>query len=177
MHVDKAFGACPLVQIVDVLRDQQKISRPAPFQLGKRQMRWIWNDGAYCSAARVIKVMNQRRVTCKGLGCGDVFDPMSLPQPIGGPEGRDPAVRRHTRARQDYQGWTVLLWCSNHISISLLTLLSAATAATIRDSMYSHAIGIEPADIDHMGHVNNSVYLRWVQEAVVRYWEIGRAHV
>ena len=28
-----------------------------------------------------------------------------------------------------------------------------------------------PDDIDHMGHVNNSVYLKWVQEAVVRYWE------
>ncbi len=37
--------------------------------------------------------------------------------------------------------------------------------------MYRHAIGIEPADIDHMGHVNNSVYLKWVQEAVVQYWE------
>jgi acyl-CoA thioester hydrolase len=37
--------------------------------------------------------------------------------------------------------------------------------------MYRHSIGIDPADIDHMGHVNNSVYLRWVQEAVVRYWE------
>jgi len=37
--------------------------------------------------------------------------------------------------------------------------------------MYRHAIAIEPADIDHMGHVNNAVYLRWVQEAVVRYWE------
>ena len=37
--------------------------------------------------------------------------------------------------------------------------------------MYRHSIGIEPADIDHMGHVNNSVYLKWVQEAVVRYWE------
>ncbi len=36
---------------------------------------------------------------------------------------------------------------------------------------YRHAITIEPADIDHMGHVNNAVYLRWVQEAVVRYWE------
>ena len=36
---------------------------------------------------------------------------------------------------------------------------------------YHHPIGIEPADIDHMGHVNNSVYLKWVQEAVVRYWE------
>jgi acyl-CoA thioester hydrolase len=38
-------------------------------------------------------------------------------------------------------------------------------------NMYRHAIGIRPADIDHMGHVNNSVYLQWVQEAVVRYWE------
>jgi acyl-CoA thioester hydrolase len=37
--------------------------------------------------------------------------------------------------------------------------------------MYRHPIGIVPADIDHMGHVNNSVYLKWVQEAVVRYWE------
>ncbi|MBB3764033.1 acyl-CoA thioesterase [Sphingomicrobium lutaoense] len=36
---------------------------------------------------------------------------------------------------------------------------------------YHHPIGIEAGDIDHMGHVNNSVYLQWVQEAVVRYWE------
>ena len=38
-------------------------------------------------------------------------------------------------------------------------------------SAYHHKIGIVPDDIDHMGHVNNSVYLKWVQEAVVRYWE------
>lgn len=37
--------------------------------------------------------------------------------------------------------------------------------------MYRHPITIDAADIDHMGHVNNAVYLRWVQEAVVRYWE------
>jgi len=37
--------------------------------------------------------------------------------------------------------------------------------------MFRHEIGILPADIDHMGHVNNSVYLRWVQDAVVAYWE------
>ena len=36
---------------------------------------------------------------------------------------------------------------------------------------YHYPIGILPADIDHMGHVNNSVYLKWVQDAVVRYWE------
>ena len=38
--------------------------------------------------------------------------------------------------------------------------------------MFRHAVRIGPADIDHMGHVNNSVYLRWVQEAVVSYWEL-----
>jgi acyl-CoA thioester hydrolase len=37
--------------------------------------------------------------------------------------------------------------------------------------MHRHAIAIEPADIDFMGHVNNSVYLRWVQDAVVSYWQ------
>ena len=36
---------------------------------------------------------------------------------------------------------------------------------------FQHPIGIRADDIDHMGHVNNSVYLKWVQEAVVRYWE------
>ncbi len=37
-------------------------------------------------------------------------------------------------------------------------------------SKFSHSIAIEPADIDHMGHVNNAVYLRWVQDAVIGYW-------
>lgn len=36
---------------------------------------------------------------------------------------------------------------------------------------YHHPIGISPDDIDHMGHVNNSVYLKWVQEAVIDFWE------
>jgi acyl-CoA thioester hydrolase len=36
--------------------------------------------------------------------------------------------------------------------------------------MFRHPVAIQPADIDHMGHVNNSVYLKWVQDAVVDYW-------
>ena len=32
-------------------------------------------------------------------------------------------------------------------------------------------IGIEPDDIDFMGHVNNAIYLKWVQAAVVSHWE------
>ena len=37
--------------------------------------------------------------------------------------------------------------------------------------MFRHPIAIAQDDIDHMGHVNNSVYLEWVQDAVVQYWE------
>ena len=33
-----------------------------------------------------------------------------------------------------------------------------------------HRLAIAPADIDFMGHVNNAVYLTWVQEAVIAYW-------
>ncbi|HYJ52629.1 MAG TPA: thioesterase family protein [Allosphingosinicella sp.] len=35
---------------------------------------------------------------------------------------------------------------------------------------HRHVLAIAPGDIDFMGHVNNAVYLRWVQEAVVAYW-------
>ena len=35
---------------------------------------------------------------------------------------------------------------------------------------FRHPIDIDSADIDHMGHVNNAVYLKWVQEAVIDYW-------
>ena len=34
-----------------------------------------------------------------------------------------------------------------------------------------HPIGIDPADIDFMGHVNNASYLKWVQEAVLSHWQ------
>lgn len=36
---------------------------------------------------------------------------------------------------------------------------------------FEHRVAIIPSDIDDMGHVNNAVYLRWVQEVVVRFWQ------
>lgn len=32
-------------------------------------------------------------------------------------------------------------------------------------------IPVEPEDIDELGHVNNVVYLRWVQDVAVAHWE------
>ena len=36
---------------------------------------------------------------------------------------------------------------------------------------FRYQIGIEPADIDFMGHVNNATYLKWVQDAVISHWQ------
>lgn len=36
---------------------------------------------------------------------------------------------------------------------------------------HEHSLSIAPSHIDHMGHVNNAVYLSWVQEAVVGHWQ------
>jgi acyl-CoA thioester hydrolase len=36
---------------------------------------------------------------------------------------------------------------------------------------HHHPVGILPADIDFMGHVNNARYLNWVQDAVVAHWQ------
>ena len=36
---------------------------------------------------------------------------------------------------------------------------------------YDYAVGIERADIDFMGHVNNASYLKWVQAAVISHWQ------
>ena len=35
---------------------------------------------------------------------------------------------------------------------------------------YEIQLDVRPEDIDELGHVNNVVYLRWVQEAAVAHW-------
>lgn len=35
---------------------------------------------------------------------------------------------------------------------------------------FSYLLKVKEADIDEMGHVNNVVYLRWVQEVAVAHW-------
>src|SRR5690349_24868920 len=48
---------------------------------------------------------------------------------------------------------------------------------------HHHALAVAPGDLDFMGHVNNAVYLAWVQEAVLAYWrrvapaEAGAQHL
>lgn len=37
--------------------------------------------------------------------------------------------------------------------------------------VFTHTITVTPADIDDMNHVNNVVYLRWVQDAAAAHWD------
>ena len=36
--------------------------------------------------------------------------------------------------------------------------------------MFTHAFTATPADIDELGHVNNAVWVRWIQEIAVAHW-------
>jgi acyl-CoA thioester hydrolase len=36
---------------------------------------------------------------------------------------------------------------------------------------YEVPISVRPEDIDELGHVNNVVYLRWIQEAATAHWQ------
>lgn len=36
---------------------------------------------------------------------------------------------------------------------------------------FDYPVGIDPNDIDFMGHVNNASYLKWVQAAVLTHWQ------
>lgn len=40
------------------------------------------------------------------------------------------------------------------------------------DSAFSHAISVHAGDIDELGHVNNVVYVRYVQEVAAAHWNV-----
>ena len=41
---------------------------------------------------------------------------------------------------------------------------------------FEMTIAVEPADIDGLGHVNNVVYVRWVQDVAVAHWRAVASH-
>lgn len=53
--------------------------------------------------------------------------------------------------------------------LQIITLNSISSSMT-NSNYYLHPIIVATADIDAMGHVNNVVYLRYVQEAATAHW-------
>jgi acyl-CoA thioester hydrolase len=48
--------------------------------------------------------------------------------------------------------------------------LTSVTSDRRSSQSYFHAVQVTPDDIDGMGHVNNVVYVRWVQEVAIAHW-------
>lgn len=44
------------------------------------------------------------------------------------------------------------------------------STAVVQAYVYEHLIDVVEADIDGNGHVNNVVYVRWIQEATAAHW-------
>jgi acyl-CoA thioester hydrolase len=53
---------------------------------------------------------------------------------------------------------------------SQLSFIDSTVSKMNITAPHVHPIGIFPADIDFMGHVNNARYLTWVQDAVLGHW-------
>ncbi|TNE67934.1 MAG: acyl-CoA thioesterase [Alphaproteobacteria bacterium] len=62
--------------------------------------------------------------------------------------------------------------CVQIFALCLCTTLNSTLESREQPELKRFSIKVAPVahDIDHNGHVNNSVYLRWVQEVVIAHW-------
>lgn len=65
-------------------------------------------------------------------------------------------------------GWHFLETSSQSMAFCTVEDQAVTPQAT---QTFEYTVEIDADDIDHMGHVNHAVYLKWVQAAVLRHWE------
>lgn len=98
VEVDHLVAARPLVQVVDVLRDDPHVE--ILFQFREAAMALIRLGREDLLPALVIKIEDKARIGPESLGRGDILHPVMLPQAVGVPEGRDTAFGAHPGAGQ-----------------------------------------------------------------------------
>jgi acyl-CoA thioester hydrolase len=49
--------------------------------------------------------------------------------------------------------------------------VTANQSSTLKPQTFELTVSVLPADIDGQNHVNNTVYLRWVQDVATAHWE------
>ena len=80
MHMQQAFGPCPFVQIVDILRHQKQIAVPFGIEPRQRVMRGIRHHLLNTFAAHIVETQHKVRVAGKGLRRCDILNLMLFPQ-------------------------------------------------------------------------------------------------
>ena len=101
MHVKQSLRPGAFVQVIDILRHDQKLARPLRVEPGKRVMRCIGLDGAERRAPCVIEAVDGFGIARKRLRGAHILDAMPLPQPAGAAKGGDAAFGGNPRAGED----------------------------------------------------------------------------
>jgi acyl-CoA thioester hydrolase len=60
-----------------------------------------------------------------------------------------------------------LNWATGAVALQFQTTLNTESPPEI----FEIPISVQPADIDRQNHVNNTVYVRWIQEVATAHWE------
>lgn len=61
---------------------------------------------------------------------------------------------------------------SSILQFSILPCTSAHSKSLMESvNAFKHILHVLPSDIDDMGHVNNVVYVRWVQDVAAAHWK------
>jgi hypothetical protein len=102
MHMQQAFGPCPLVQIVDILCHQKQIAAPFGIEPRQREMRGIWFHLLNTFAAHIVKTQHKVWVAGKGFRRGDILNLMLFPQATCTAKRVNTALRADPSPRQDH---------------------------------------------------------------------------
>jgi hypothetical protein len=103
VHMAECLRACAFVEVIYVLSDEEKLAavlHKVVFESREGAMSRVGGDGGclHLASTLIIKVVNQRWITCKAFGRGDIFDAMLFPQAIACAKGLNPRLCRNAGA-------------------------------------------------------------------------------
>jgi hypothetical protein len=79
MHVQQALRSRALVEVIDILRDQQKLALPFLIEPGERIVRGVGLNARKPRASGVVERLDQRWIAAEGFGSRDIFDAVAFP--------------------------------------------------------------------------------------------------
>ena len=79
MHMQHALRPTAFMQIIDILGNEQQVSRKFRFQPGQRFMRGIGLHSRQSFAAHIVEAEHERGIASKAFGCGNILDPVLFP--------------------------------------------------------------------------------------------------
>lgn len=86
MHMQQASRTGTFVQVIHILRDDQKIAFPFCIQMRQRPVRGVRLCLLNVLPPHIVKAQDQIRVAQKGFRCRHILHTMFFPQPATCPE-------------------------------------------------------------------------------------------